>query len=51
MSRKLENMIFDHRRWVIGLFVVVTMFMAYSATTLRVDAGFSKLLPLQHPYM
>ena len=51
MIRKLENMIFDHRRWVIGLFVVVTIFMAYSATELRVDAGFSKLLPLQHPYM
>ncbi len=41
MISKLENMIFDHRRWVIGLFVIVTVFMAYSATKLIIDAGFS----------
>ena len=51
MIRKLENMIFGNRRWVVGLFVVVTVFMAWSATSLRVDAGFSKLLPLDHEYM
>ncbi|MCH8140736.1 MAG: RND family transporter [Proteobacteria bacterium] len=51
MIRKFENMIFGHRRWVVGLFVIVTVFMAYSATQLRIDAGFSKLLPLQHEYM
>ncbi len=51
MISKLENMIFGHRRWVIGLFVMVTVFMAYSATNLSIDAGFSKLLPLQHEYM
>ncbi len=51
MISKLENMIFGHRRWVIGLFVMVTVFMAYSATNLSIDAGFSKLLPMQHEYM
>ncbi len=51
MISKLENMIFDHRRSVIWLFVVVTVFMAYSATKIGIDAGFSKLLPLQHEYM
>jgi len=51
MQRKLENMIFSHRGWVVAFFVVTTVFMAYSATSLRVDAGFSKLLPLEHEYM
>jgi predicted RND superfamily exporter protein len=48
---RIENLIFDHRRWVIGLFVVVTLFMVYSARNLHIDAGFSKLLPLHHEYM
>ncbi len=51
MISKLENLIFGHRPWVIGIFLVVTAFMAFEATQLKVDAGFSKLLPLKHEYM
>jgi predicted RND superfamily exporter protein len=47
----LENLIFSNRRIILGLFVLVTLFMAYSVTNLRIDAGFSKLLPLKHEYM
>ena len=48
----LENAIFGHRRLVIVLFALVTVLLAWSAVTgLRVDAGFSKQLPLQHEYM
>ena len=47
----LERLVFSRRPLVIGIFVAVTLFMAASATNLRVDAGFSKLLPLQHEYM
>jgi predicted RND superfamily exporter protein len=47
----LERLIFGKRRLIIGLFALVTIFMGYSATNLRIDAGFSKLLPLQHEYM
>jgi predicted RND superfamily exporter protein len=49
--KHLENLVFGHRRVVLALFALVTVFMAYSATGLKVDAGFSKLLPLEHPYM
>ncbi|MDX9785768.1 MAG: MMPL family transporter [Desulfobacterales bacterium] len=48
---RLETFIFAHRPWVIGFFLAVTLVMAYFAFQLRVDAGFSKLLPLQHEYM
>jgi predicted RND superfamily exporter protein len=47
----LADKIFGHRLLVIGLFLVVTAFMLYSATQIGIDAGFSKLLPLQHEYM
>ncbi len=47
----LENLIFRHRPVVLGLFAVATVFMAWSASHLRVDAGFQKNLPHAHPYM
>ncbi len=47
----LEKLLFSNRRWVIGFFVLVTVFMMSSAMKLKVDAGFSKQLPLQHEYM
>jgi len=49
--QKLENFIFSNRNLVIIFFSLVTLFMLYSALQLRVDAGFSKLLPLEHEYM
>jgi len=51
MKSWLENVIFNNRRLVIGLFLIATVFMAWQATHLRIDAGFAKLLPLEHPYM
>ena len=42
----LGELVFAHRKLVIVLFVVATLFMAYSARNLHIDAGFSKLLPL-----
>ncbi len=48
---RTERGIFGHRKLVICLFVLATLAMGYSASELRIDAGFSKLLPLQHEYM
>ena len=47
----LEQFIFSNRLALIILFTLVTGFMAYSAASLRMEAGFSKQLPLEHPYM
>ncbi len=46
-----EGALFSRRPWVIALFLLMTAFMAHSATRIGIDAGFSKLLPLQHDYM
>ncbi len=48
---KLEKYLFTYRKTVLALFIIVTVLMAVSASKLKVDAGFNKLLPLQHPYM
>ncbi len=49
--KTLETILFSNRPWVIGLFVLLTLFMMSSAMQLKIDTGFSKLLPLQHEYM
>ena len=50
-TSKLENAVFGHRRLVIVLFLIATVLMGWSASDIRIDAGFAKLLPLEHPYM
>jgi len=51
MIKNIENFIFNRRGLVISFFVLVTLFMIYSARGLFIDASFSKLLPLEHEYM
>ena len=36
---------------MIAIFVFLTLVMGYFSTQLKVDAGFTKLLPLEHAYM
>jgi uncharacterized protein len=52
ITSSLENLIFGNRPAVIVVFTLVTALLAWSAISgLRVDAGFSKQLPLEHEYM
>jgi len=46
-----ERLIFGNRLVVLALFALLTVVMAYFAAQLRVDAGFKKMIPLQHEYM
>ena len=54
-SKKITHAIacpvFAYRRSLLVLFALLTALFAYSATHLRIDAGFNKMIPLQHPYM
>ena len=47
----LGQTLFGWRRSFLALFVLITLALTWSATQLRVDAGFQKMIPLQHPYM
>ena len=51
MKTLLENLIFRNRRAVVIIFILLTIFMTWQASHLKIDAGFAKLLPLKHPYM
>lgn len=51
LVRSASDLIFQFRPLVIFFFILATLFMLWSATALKVDAGFNKLLPLDHPYM
>ncbi len=48
---RLADLVFGHRKICVGLFLLLTLFFAWQALSLRVDAGFNKLLPMQHPYI
>ena len=51
-AAKMERFIFGHRLLLIGVFVLVSVAMAVIvARGLRIDASFTKQLPLQHEYM
>jgi len=47
----IEGWVFTHRKLILSLFIVITLFMGYPASQLRIDAGFEKHLPLKHPYV
>ncbi len=47
----LAQWLFSYRAWLLILFTLLTLLLGLSATQLRVDAGFNKMIPLQHPYM
>lgn len=48
----LESWIFGYRRWVCGLFAVITLSLLWQLMTgLRVDARFEKMVPRYHPFI
>ncbi len=51
LKNKISNFIFSRREIIIAVFLIITGFMVWQASQLKVDAGFEKLLPLQHPYI
>jgi hypothetical protein len=49
--KKIENMVFENRMAVVIVFLIATVFLAYQASLLKLDAGFTKNIPLNHEYM
>ncbi|WP_076413637.1 RND family transporter [Shewanella sp. UCD-KL12] len=47
----LESFLFRRRAFVIFLFVLMTVFLAFQASNLKMDAAFIKNIPLEHSYM
>ena len=51
IASRLERALFSRRRAALAAFALITLAMGWLASGLRVDAGFSKLVPLKHEYM
>jgi len=52
MIANLEHFIFGNRKWILGLFALITVVMlVVTWRGLRIDASFTKQLPVQHEYM
>ncbi|RME72646.1 MAG: RND family transporter [Verrucomicrobia bacterium] len=51
LKQRLADAVFGHRKTVLAIFIVLTAWMGWSAWNLRVDAGFTKQLPLEHEYI
>src|SRR3972149_4165732 len=47
----LEDLLFTHRKLVLAVFLLIKAALLLSALRLRVDAGFTKSLPLKHEYI
>lgn len=48
---RIADLLFSRRRSLLAAFAVLTAIFIYTGTLLRVDAGFNKMIPLQHEYM
>lgn len=46
-----EKLLFTRRSAVITVFMLITLAMAWFASGLKLDAGFTKLIPVEHEYM
>ncbi len=49
--QSISALVFNNRKVLLIVFAVVTVLFAASASRLKVDAGFNKMVPLTHPYM
>ncbi|MDM4771808.1 RND family transporter [Solimonas sp. SE-A11] len=49
--RLTEPLIFSRRRLTLAVLAIITVFLGWQATHLRVETGFDKQLPLGHPYI
>ncbi|AWY38376.1 RND family transporter [Pseudomonas putida] len=48
---RVSYWIFHQRKPLLALFILITLGLGYSATNLKVEAGFFKMIPLHHEYM
>ena len=47
----LERMLFNHRRWVVLVCLLVTVLLGWQATKLQLTASWEKTIPTQHAYV
>lgn len=48
---RLERIVFNNRMWVLALCAIATLFFAYRASLLTVNANFDDMIPHNHPFI
>jgi hypothetical protein len=48
---QVETRLFKHRLLVLVAFIAATIYLAFQATNIKLDASFNKNIPLNHEYM
>ena len=48
---RIEVAVFRHRAFVVAIFALLTCFLGYQASQIKLDAAFTKNIPLNHEYM
>ena len=51
LSSRIEMALFRHKFLVLMMFIITSMFFIFQATQIRLDASFTKNIPLNHSYM
>ncbi len=51
LASRIEVALFHHKLLVLMLFVITSTFFMFQATQIRLDASFTKNIPLNHSYM
>ncbi|MFT6896745.1 MAG: putative RND superfamily exporter protein [Paraglaciecola sp.] len=51
LIKSLQSLIFGNRAAVLVVFLLTTVFLGYQSSQLKLDAGFTKNIPLNHEYM
>jgi predicted RND superfamily exporter protein len=51
LVKSIENLIFLNREIVLSIFIVISLVLAAASTKLEIQAGFNKMIPMDHEYM
>lgn len=47
----IERLVFNHRRWLLLVCVVLTLVLGWFGSRVQVNASFEKMIPMDHPYI
>lgn len=47
----MERLVFNNRLFVVVAFFAITIFLGFNAAQIRPDTSFTKMIPLEHPYI
>jgi predicted RND superfamily exporter protein len=47
----VERLLFNHRRIILGVCILLSLVLGYQALSLKLNAAFEKMIPTDHPYV